>query len=127
MKTLDVFLNFPVMDINRNVLWRDPGKVGASQVARMNAFWGDESCAMSPIGRTRVYLNGPKNRRTKWLRKLSACDCRRSPVLRDFPDPLPMRNSTGAIVYYLFFASQKDTAENIVLDIFKRYEHRGEP
>jgi len=36
-----------------------------------------------------------------------------------------MRNSRGAIVYYLFFASQKDTAEHIVLDIFKKYENRG--
>ncbi len=41
------------------------------------------------------------------------------------PDPLPMRNSKGAIVYYLFFASQKDTAEHIVLDIFRKYEERG--
>jgi hypothetical protein len=37
-----------------------------------------------------------------------------------------MRNSNGAVVYYLFFASQKDTAENIVLDIFKKYRARGE-
>ena len=46
-------------------------------------------------------------------------------VFARVPEALPMRNSKGAVVYYLFFASQKDTAENIVLDIFKKYRSRG--
>ena len=37
------------------------------------------------------------------------------------PDPLPMRNSTNAVVYYLFFASQKPVAAKIIKDIFDRY------
>ncbi len=37
-----------------------------------------------------------------------------------------MRNTKGAVVYYLFFASQKNTAEHIVLDVFKKYEKRGD-
>ena len=41
------------------------------------------------------------------------------------PKPIPMRNSKRAIVYYLFFASQKGAAENIVLDIFEKYRTRG--
>jgi hypothetical protein len=41
------------------------------------------------------------------------------------PEPLPMRNTKGATVYYLFFASHKPTAENIVIDIFNRYRQRG--
>jgi hypothetical protein len=40
-------------------------------------------------------------------------------------DPMPMRNTRGAIVYYLFFASQKPVAEKIVNDIFKKYRHHG--
>jgi hypothetical protein len=43
------------------------------------------------------------------------------------PDPLPMRNSNGAVVYYLFFASQVDTAERIVFDIFKKYRSERSP
>jgi len=42
------------------------------------------------------------------------------------PKPLAMRNTRGAIVYYLFFASQKDTAEHIIQDIFRKYEQYGE-
>jgi hypothetical protein len=41
------------------------------------------------------------------------------------PDPLPMRNKKGAIVYYLFFASPKPVAANIVRDIFAKYRDRG--
>ena len=40
---------------------------------------------------------------------------------RNVPTPLPMRNSRNAIVYYLFFASQNATAEQIIRDIFRRY------
>jgi len=40
-------------------------------------------------------------------------------------EPTPMRNSKGAIVYYLFFASQKDVANRIVKHIFKKYERRA--
>ena len=43
LQTVDLFLNFPVADINRNVLWRDPDRVDAADIARMNRFWGDDS------------------------------------------------------------------------------------
>jgi hypothetical protein len=37
------------------------------------------------------------------------------------PDPLPMRNSKNAVVYYLFFASPKAVADKIIRDIFRKY------
>ena len=37
------------------------------------------------------------------------------------PEPLPMENSKGAIVYYLLFASQNSTAEKIAREIFSKY------
>ena len=37
------------------------------------------------------------------------------------PAPLPMRNSKGSTVYYLFFASHKGTAEEIVRYIFDKF------
>jgi hypothetical protein len=36
-------------------------------------------------------------------------------------DPLPMRNSTNSVVYYLFLASPKAVAEKIIKDIFAKY------
>jgi three-Cys-motif partner protein len=41
--SIEIFLNFPIMDMNRNVLWRDPEQIGAEQRKRMDAFWGDTS------------------------------------------------------------------------------------
>jgi three-Cys-motif partner protein len=41
------------------------------------------------------------------------------------PEPIPMRNTKGAIVYYLFFASPNKTGAKIVGDIFKKYESMG--
>jgi hypothetical protein len=41
------------------------------------------------------------------------------------PRPLPMRNSGGAIIYYLFFASPNATGARILEDIFERYRQRG--
>ena len=40
------------------------------------------------------------------------------------PKPIPMRNSRNAVVYYLFFASQKPVAQSIVEDVFKKYQNR---
>ena len=36
-----------------------------------------------------------------------------------------MRNSHNAVIYCLYFASQKPVAEQIVRDIFKKYRDRG--
>ncbi len=42
-RSIEIFLNFPVADMNRNVLWRDTTSVSESQIERMNKFWGDTS------------------------------------------------------------------------------------
>jgi hypothetical protein len=53
-------------------------------------------------------------------------DYQRGLVLLDdyVPDPLAMRNTRNVTVYYLFFASQKHTANRIVTDIFGWYRTR---
>jgi three-Cys-motif partner protein len=125
MGTLDVFLNFPVADINRNALRRNPDGVANSQKARMNAFWGDESWREVAY-RTDTTLFGEPEKQTNEV--VAEAFRRRLKKVAGFarvPDPMPMRNSTGAIVYYLFFASQKNTAEGIVVDIFSKYKNRG--
>jgi hypothetical protein len=43
MRSIEVFVNFMVMDMNMNVLLRDPTKADPAQVARMDRFWGDRS------------------------------------------------------------------------------------
>ena len=33
MRSVEIFLNFPIMDMNRNALWRNPERVQADQAA----------------------------------------------------------------------------------------------
>jgi hypothetical protein len=40
------------------------------------------------------------------------------------PDPLPMRNSSNAVVYYLYFASPNKTGDKIVRHIFDKFRNR---
>lgn len=126
MKTLDVFLNFPVADINRNVLRRDPEGVQEPQRARLNAYWGDDSWKEIAYRTDTTLFGEPEKQRNSVIAEAFRERLRQVAGFARVPRPIPMRNSKGAIVYYLFFASQKDTAEHIVLDIFKKYEKRGE-
>src|SRR5579863_8811302 len=115
MKTIDMFLNFPVADMNRNVLWHEPDKVTPEQAARMTAYWGDESWREIVYTTTRNLFGFPEKEPNKVVAEAFRERLMRVAGFKRVPEPVPMRNSNNAIVYYLFFASQKDTAENIVL------------
>lgn len=129
MGSIDIFLNFPVADINRNVLWRDRKGVPAEQMRRMNAFWGDESWkqiayAPSPQGE----LFGPPAEEKASNEAVAEAFRKRLKDVAGFsdvPKPIAMRNSQNAVVYYLFFASQKPVAATIVRDIFNKYQDMG--
>jgi three-Cys-motif partner protein len=126
MGTIDLFLNFPTMDMNRNALWKNPEKVNPDDVSRMTSFWGDESW------RNVVY------REDDQMRLFGAPDFKKVPnyeVADAFKsrlkevagfkyvrEPLPMKNSKGAVVYSLFFASQKNVADEIMQYIFNKYQ-----
>lgn len=127
MMSVDIFLNFPVLDMNRNVLWRVPENVDPRQVARMNAFWGDESWREAAYD-TQWNLFGWEEK-TDNATVVDAFKKRLTNVagFKYVPQPLPMRNTKGGIVYYLFFASQKPDAANIVEQIFCKYQNVGRP
>ena len=125
MKSVEIFLNFPVMDMNRNVLWGDPKAVDPQQAARMTEFWGDESWRGAAYD-TKGNLFGWEVKLDN--RAVAEAYKKRLENVAGFeyvPDPMPMRNSKGAVVYYLFFASQKPVAADIVRQIFDKYLNRG--
>jgi three-Cys-motif partner protein len=43
------------------------------------------------------------------------------------PQPIPMRNSIGKTIYYLFFASPKEAGAKIARHIFKKYRDAEGP
>jgi three-Cys-motif partner protein len=124
MKSMEIFLNFPILDMNRNVLHRDPTNVDSKQIERMTRYWGDESwreIAYSSQGNFFGY-----EEKTDGVSVVNAfCDRMRQVARFEYvSEPLPMRNSTGGVVYYLIFASQKPVALKIVKDIFNKYRNR---
>lgn len=127
MRSVDVFLNFPVMDMNRNVLWRNPENVDEGNVARMNAFWGDKSWQEAAYQSQPTLFGTAVPRKTGNGGIVRAFRTRLSDVagFKRVPEPIPMRNTLGGTLYYLFFASQQPVAEHIVKDIFKRHRNKG--
>jgi three-Cys-motif partner protein len=125
MRTIDMFLNFPVADINRNVLWRHLEGVDAPDLKRMNEFWGDDSWRQIAYTTTRDLFGHLDKEENEVVAEGFRQRLLRVAGFKHVPEPLPMRNTKGATVYYLFFASHKPTAENIVIDIFNRYRQRG--
>lgn len=128
-RAIDMFLNFPVMDMNRNAIWRHPGQVPDNGIQRMNRFWGDESW------RNAAYVKSPQQElfgEPDIVKQdndaiVSAFRERLRTVggFEHVPEPLPMRNSNNAVVYYLCFASQKEVADRILTSIFDRYRITG--
>jgi len=127
MKSIDMFLNFPVLDINRNVLWRKPEGVDHADISRMNAFWGDESWKNIAYRQT-PNLFGEVWEIKESNRTIALAFRKRLQEVAEFAhvsQPLPMRNTKGATVYYLFFASQQQVADNIIRHIFDKYRSWG--
>jgi three-Cys-motif partner protein len=125
MRTIDMFLNFPVADMNRNVLWRHPEGVDTADLKRMNEFWGDESWREIAYT-TKLNLFGyPEKEENAVVAEGFRQRLLEVAGFKRVVEPLPMRNTNGAIVYYLFFASRKLTAEDIITDIFQKYRQRG--
>ena len=128
MRSVDIFLNFPVTDINRNVLWRDRKGVATEQIERMNTYWGDESwkqVVYKPSSQMEIW--GPPAEEKASNEEVAEAFRKRLKDVAGFsnvPEPIAMRNSQNAVVYYLYFASQKPVAEEIVRDIFNKYRDR---
>ncbi len=128
MKSIEVFYNFMIMDANMNVLWRDPSKVDPDQPARMDAVWGDNSWRSAAYHITQDLFGDVEEKVTN--DKIAQAFRNRLKAVAGFkyvPEPMPMRNSKGAVVYYLFFASPNKTGADIVQQIFDKYRTRGAP
>jgi len=124
MRSLDVFLNFPVQDMNRNVFWRNPEGVDQSQIRRMNLFWGDESWRKIAYETKWNLFGQPEKEPNEVIAEAYRQRLKEVAGFAYVPEPLPMENSKGAIVYYLFFASQNKAAEKIARQIFDKSRKR---
>jgi three-Cys-motif partner protein len=126
MRSVEIFYNFMIMDANMNILWRNPDKVPEDQLTRMDKVWGDRSW------RRAAYKTGPglfgeieEKADNQAIAEAFRMRLKKMAGFKYVPEPMPMRNEKGAVVYYLFFASQNETGANIVEYIFEKYRKRG--
>lgn len=128
MRSLEIFYNFMIMDANMNVLWHNPNKVAHSQVERMDYVWGDHSWRAVAYEKGQDLFGEIEEKAGNEV--IVEAFRKRLKNVAEFeyvPKPIPMRNQKGAVVYYLFFASQNKTGAGIIEDIFNTYRERGVP
>lgn len=122
--TVEIFLNFPIMDMNRTVLWRTPERVAPKDIERMTAFWGDDSWRQIAYDTTRNLFGFQEKTDNDTVAEAFQERLPNAAGFRYVPAPLAMRNSMNAVVYYLFFASPNEKGAKIVTDIFARYRRQ---
>jgi three-Cys-motif partner protein len=124
MRSIEIFLNFMIMDANMNALKKNPGSVMPEQALRMTRFWGDDSWRKAAYRTERGLFDDIEEKRTNEV-VVEAYRERLKAVagFKYVPEPLPMCNSRGAVVYYLLFASHNLTGNKIAGEIFKKYRN----
>jgi three-Cys-motif partner protein len=129
---IEIFLNFAVLDMQRNFFRKNSEKVSEKELNRMRRFWGDDSW------KEIVYSQQPGLFEVMETKEKGAADAIAQAFrkrLKDkagfgyVPDPVPMRNSRGNLLFYLFFAAPETRGgrlgEKIVNDIFNKYRKEG--
>lgn len=128
LKTIEIFLNFPLMDMNRNVLHKDLLSAGPEQIERMNKFCGSEDWQevlykedkqIGLFGNTdKIKVVNSNIKLGDWFRKERL---EKAAEFKFVPEPVLMRNSKGGPLFFLFFASHNETGKKIVNAIFNKY------
>jgi three-Cys-motif partner protein len=129
MRSIEIFLNFSIMDMNRNALWTDPSGIAAEDLDRMTSFWGDQSWR-NIVYRGQLNFDGGEDL-VKVATNPEVATAFRTRLrnvagFKEVPEPIPMRNSKNATVYYLFFASHNAKGAKIARHIMKKYANHME-
>jgi three-Cys-motif partner protein len=121
--TVDIFLNFPLMDINRNTLRSRLANADNSDVDAFNEFCGSEEWK-DLMYQEDLFgdLNKIGNNQTlaKWFQER----IEKVAGFKFVPDPILMQNSKGGQLYFLYFASHQSVAQKVISDIFKKYRKK---
>ena len=128
LRTTEIFLNFPLMDMNRNVLHKDLLSADPDQIERMSKFCGtdewqeilyEEAKQLSLFGDTyRIKIVNSNIKLGEWFKKERL---QKVAGFKFVPEPMLMRNSKGGPLFFLFFASHNETGKKIVTDIFNKH------
>lgn len=123
--SIEIFLNFMIMDINRNALRKRMESSLQSKVDQLTRLVGDESWKDAGYREVKTLFGNESQKVSneefaEWFRQRLITKA----GFKHVPKPMPMKTKNNAIIYYLYFASQNDAALSIVNDIFKKYGQR---
>ncbi len=122
MRSVEIMMNFMIMDLNRNILSKDPSCMDEGRRQRMRIFWGDDSWQddlyHEPTQTSMFEQHLEKNENEL----VASAYLQRLKDVADFKHtagPFPLKNSRGSDIYYLLFASHNKVGAGIVKDIFR--------
>ena len=120
-RSVEIFMNLMVMDINRNAMRRNPDKSIQSKMDQLTRLWGDESWNEAGYATDRNLFGEPEKVTNEEFAEAFRLRLQKKAGFKYVPRPMPMRTKRNSTIYYLYFASQKPVAAHIVDDIFSKY------
>jgi three-Cys-motif partner protein len=118
---IEIFFNFPIMDINMNVLHDNPQTRLPSQRDRMMRFWGDDTWNLVYSDQNLFKFEEKVEDANRRIVSAYMDRLKKIAGFKYVAGPLAMKNSSNAIVYYLLFASPKSTGAKIVDEIMNKF------
>ncbi len=120
--TVEILVNFSIMDLNMNVGLKNPAGIKPEQAERMTAFWGDETWreAVHALNQTQPNLFGLEEKAPNDA--IAKAFCQRLKDGAGFAYVAPprlMSSTSGAPLYYLVFASHNATGAKIMGEILR--------
>jgi len=123
-RSVEVFVNLMIMDINRNAMRRNPDESIQSKMDQLTKLWGDESWKEAGYATDRDLFGEPEKVSNEEFAEAFRQRLKKKAGFKYVPSPMPMKTRSNSTIYYLYFASQKPAAERIVSDIFDKYRRK---
>jgi hypothetical protein len=115
MGSIEVFLTFMMMDINRNALRRDRSQAIQSKVEQLTNLWGDESWEQAAYSSEGKLFDDPEKVSNERFEEAWRERLKKKAGFKFVSEPMPMKTRTNAVIYYLYFGLSKA----------RRRRHRG--
>lgn len=124
-RTMDVFLNFPLMDINRNAALKILEAANPEEGVRLTKIWGDDSWKhLAYVEQGDLFSSSVLIKKDEGNEILKRGFRERLKQVAGFsfvPEPILMKNKKGGHLYFLFFASHQPVAQNIAEGILRKW------
>ena len=120
-KVVDMFLNFPILGMNRNVLRHNPETVAESQILEMTKFWGDASWREVAYKESRDLFGNPYSEKSTNEEMILGFQQRLKDVagFKYVVPAMPM-GDRGRVFYYLMFAAHHSLADKIACSVMSK-------